>query len=174
MGRTSVIERHKKREQIERDIINGVPTRQIKAKYKISLGAIQTYKTIIAGRIKNEIEKRNARSIDYIQELEDLRQVALHELHEALKPFDLNAPLPAQLAYKKNLFTALGHAGDFTDRLARFTGQSLEKQGGTTNVQINVFEVMPIIRATLMMYPDALAAVDRAIKEGMNGNGHHA
>ena len=168
MGRTSVIERHKKREQIERDIINGVPTRAIRSKYKISLGAIDTYKKIISGRIKDEIEKRNAKSIDYIQELEDLRLVAVKQLKEAQDQED--QPFHIRQAA---ILNALASAGVFTERLARFTGQSKEKQGGDTNIQVNVFEVMPIVRATLMRFPDALEAVTQAMKDARNGNGRH-
>lgn len=125
-------------------------------------------KRTIQDQVVQALEKRGARTMDYIQELEDLRLVAVQQLREAQAqefPFPIKQGLILQ---------ALNSAGVYTERLARFTGQSLEKQGGTTNVQINLFEMMPIVRATLTLYPEALAAVERAMREAMNGNGHHA
>lgn len=55
--------------------------------------------------------------------------------------------------------------------LAKLIGL-IKEPGITNNLQVNVYELMPIVKATLEKHPLALAAVDRAIKDAMNGNGH--
>lgn len=171
MPRVSTIATHKQRDKIEKAILDGMTERAIAARFKVGKRAVHEYKQTIADRTKQALEARNVRTIDYLKELEELRQVAIQELREALKPFDSEAPLSEQLSRKSMLFTALRHAGDFTERLVRFTGQSLEKTGGTTNIQVNLYEVMPIVYSTLQRFPEALAAVDKAIEHGSNGRG---
>jgi len=166
MPRVSTIATHKQRVKIEKAILDGVTERAIAARFKVGKRAIHEYKRTIADQAKQAIVARGVRTIDYLQELENLRQIAIKELRESLQRAG-KTPLTIR---KAMLFTALKHAGDFTERLARFTGQSQEKTG-TTNVQINVFEIMPIVHSTLQRFPEALAAVRKAITDARGGNG---
>lgn len=163
MPRTSVIARHEKRDQIERDILNLVPTRTIRAKYHISLTAIHNYKQIIKDRIELEKAKIGWRAIDYLEEMEKLRQKALKGL-DAAEAADVPPLLKISMVR-----SALYAAGEFTEKLARFAGQSHE-QKPTTNVQVNIFEVMPTIRRILERHPAVMREVQEAL--GGNGNGH--
>lgn len=170
MPRVSTIATHKQREKIEKAILDGETERAIAARFKVGKKAVHEYKGTIAHRAKEALEARTAWTIDYIQELEDLRQVALKELREALEPLKITASLTEQLARRSTLFTALKHAGEFTERLARFTGQSKEK-AGPTNIQINLFEVMPTVYAVLQRFPEARDAVQKAIEDARSRNG---
>jgi hypothetical protein len=161
MPRVSTIATHKHREKIEKAILDGETERAIAARFKVGKRAIHEYKRTIADQAKQAILARGVRTIDYLQELEDLRQVAIKELREALAAKPANKPL---------LFTALKHAGDFTERLARFTGQSQEKTGAT-NIQINLYEVMPTVHAVLQRFPEARDAVQKAIEDARSRNG---
>jgi hypothetical protein len=165
--RTSIISQRKDRDKIEKAIIDGVPERQIASRFKLSNRAVHDYKRSISERMKLALEKRDVLTINYLEETESLRQIALKQLREVQDASEEALPIRVGM-----LTTALRTAGEFTDRLTRYTGQSLEKKGGDTNVQINVFEFMPIVRATLLQFPDALAAVEQAMKVAGNGSSH--
>ena len=164
MGRTSAARRSKDREKIEKAIIEGVPERTIASRFDISRTAIRYYKKSIAAQIASVMEKRTAKTIDYVQEQEELRQVMLGQLKDAK---DQTLPFPLRLSMLNQCITTLSN---ITDRLVKYTGQSKEP-GATVNIQLNVFEQMPVVRATLAMFPEALGAVDRALREKLNGNG---
>jgi hypothetical protein len=74
---------------------------------------------------------------------------------------------PRELILKASM-TAKGNL----EFIAQLIGLIKKDQGAQQNIQINVFEMMPIVRATLMQHPAALAAVDKAMRDAMNGNGH--
>jgi len=46
----------------------------------------------------------------------------------------------------------------------------VKAQGGSTNIQINVFAHMPLVRKVLEGFPEAFNAVDQTLREVLNGN----
>jgi len=151
MSRTSVIAKRKDKNQIKKAIIAGVPQRKIADRFHVSPKAVRTYKLLIKAQLAKAKKAGELKTLDYFKELQELLVYTKKILKTAGKD-------------KRLALTAVEKCMELVTRLGKFSGQFVESPTSQTNIQINLFEIMPVVWKALLAFPKAKHAVDEAIQ----------
>jgi len=150
MSRTSVIAKRKDKNQIKKAILSGASERELGKRFHVGPKAIRTFKALIKAQLAKAKAEGALKTMDYFKELESLLLHAKRILSTSGKD-------------RRLALAAMDRCIILTRDLGKFSGQLVEAPTTQTNIQINLFEIMPVVRKTLAKFPQALAAVDRAV-----------
>lgn len=155
MPRTSTIERHPNRREIERALANGEPERTIATRFDIDRSAVRRHKEKIAGKLDKLTEKRNILDGEYIRdELQTIRDNLTKLVTEAFadsKPHTAIAAIDKQLKLIQTLAVL--------NRESREDRNSLVAQDITLHPEYQALE--SALLNALRRHPKALAEVKR-------------
>lgn len=161
MGRKCTVCTHKKRNEIETDILNNVPFRDISSKYNVGRMPVQRHKK--NGHIAESLIK--AHEINKIVNADDLVIKILHLQKETLIVL-------AEAKEEKNhntILAAVGKASGLIELQAKLLGQLQETKVINIYVQPAFIKMQSIILSELDKFPDVKYRIaERLSKEAEN------
>jgi len=155
MPRKCSICTHKKRNEIERDILDSVPFRHIASQFGVSYRAVQRHKQ--NGHIEESLLK--AHGIRQIVHGEDLLGKILHLQEETLTVLEE----AKESRNHKTVLDAVGKASGLIALQANLAGQLKEKQQVNIFVNPSFIQMRTIILRELEGYPDLKIRIAEAL-----------